>query len=251
MEHSVFKVFFSKIKESEWLNKMGEEGYLLREINDSRYIFTKDQQADTKYSYSIEYLDCSPQSEVAISYYSEREGCAIKPLISSGNWVYFVSSECKIKIMKEMYKKGAAFYLIRSLYLLFFAICASVLTGYQFFAKGFLETIGLHGDGKITNMLVKDSSTGFFDAIFNGLKAIVNHFFKMLNGYFNLWTNIFGKNDAVAVLSIVIPIVLILLVIAAFNVDEYLKYTKLIADASKEDSVIISEEGTENAEQTV
>ena len=251
MEHSVFKVFFSKIKENDWLNLMGQQGYLLKEINDSKYLFSIDNEKEIKYSYSIEYLDFSPNSDKAVAYYQEREHLGIVPLISSGNWVYFVSSECDIEINEEGLTKNAAFYFIRSLYLLFFTLCASILTGYQIFAKSFLEKIGLHGDGRISKLLVKEGTTDFFESLLNGLKSVVNYLFKMANGYFRIWTNIFGNNDAVAVISILIPIIILLLIIATFNLDEYYGYTKLIAKLKVEKSEGAIQEGETNEEQEI
>ena len=67
MYKSIFKVFFSKDKEVKWLNKLGQEGYLLNSVSDSKYYFVINEEE--KYYYSIENLDCSPRSEKAVQYF--------------------------------------------------------------------------------------------------------------------------------------------------------------------------------------
>lgn len=254
MEKSMYKFFFSRIKEAEWLNAMGSEGYLLTEINDSKYTFIKNDENENKYYYSIEYLEGSPQSHSSVEYYKSREGLDIKPLISAGNWVYFVRQNEPIEISTETHKSNSSVYLRRTIYLLFFSLCGAILTGYHIYAAKFLEGIGLAGDGRITKKLAKVNSDNFFEQVLNGLKAIVNFIFKMINNYFDFWTDIFGKNEAVAVLSVVIPITLILIVIAAFNIDEYLKHRYLFKKsngASDEKLNINTDEEENDAEQAV
>ena len=73
----------------------------------------------------------------------------------------------------------------------------------------------------------------------------------MANGSFKIWTNIFGNNDAVAVISILIPIIILLLIFATFNLDEYYGYTKLIAKSKKDKIEITSVKGETNEEQEI
>lgn len=254
MEKSMYKFFFSRIKEVEWLNTMGSKGYLLTEINDSKYFFEKNEENEDKYYYSIEYLEGSPQSDSSVEYYKSREGLGVKPLISAGNWVYFVRQNEPINVSDDTYKGNSLVYLRRTIYLLFFALCGAILTGYHIYAAKFIEGIGLAGDGRITKKLARVDSGDFFDKVLNGLKNIVNFIFKMINNYFDFWTDIFGKNEAVAVLSVVIPVTLILIVIAAFNIDEYLKQRCLFKKSgvvSDEEININSNEEGNDAEQAV
>lgn len=221
MKKSFFKVFFSKEKETDWLNSLGQEGYLLTGIYDSKYVF--EQAEDQKIYYSIEYLVASPQSEEAKTYIDFRLSQGVNPVVSSGNWVYFVSKKGEVKKNSLIYNKNAKFYFWRSLYLLFFGLCGAILSGYQFFAIDYLKKIGHTGNGQIRNMLDM-SQSGPLSGLFNALKTFANFLFELLNKYFKLWTNVLGKSDAVAVLSILLPVTVILLVIAGFNINEYILY---------------------------
>lgn len=220
MEQSVFKIFFSKKKETEWLNSMGNNGYCLSHINDSKYVFIRKEHCCF---YSIEYLNCSPESEEAIAYYKQREAQGVYPVVSSGNWVYFVSDDKPIDVTSESYKKNSAFYFWRVFYLMFFALCGAVVCGYQAFSVGYLERIGHEGNGQIREVL---DVTGE-NSVLNALKTVGNYLIDFINRYFKLWTNIFGESDAVAVISVVAPVTLALLIIAGFNLNEYLIYRGL------------------------
>ena len=239
MDKSVFKVFFSKEKENNWLNSLGQQGFLLESIWDSKYIFTKYE--DEKFYYSIENLDCSPRSAQANEYFAEREGLGITPLLASGNWVYFVSKNTEIPCTKEICKKNSRVYFWRSLYLLFFAIWASVLCGYHIFMAGYLNIIGQAGEGCI-ELLSTDGNV----EMLNLLKSGFNYILKAINAYFGIWTDIFGKNDAVAIVSAIIPILLIILLFAAFNLDSYICFKQKgkrvsIPESSAENSNAIEE----------
>lgn len=244
MEQSVFKVFFSKKKETEWLNNMGHSGFYLSYINDSKYVF--DVREGHFYGYSIEYLNCSPESDDAISYYKQYEAQGVYPVVSSGNWVYFVSEDKPIVVTPESYKKNSLFYFWRVFYLLFFSLCGAIVCGYQAFSVGYLERIGQHGNGQIREVL---NITGN-NAILDTLKKLGNFLIDFVNRYFKLWTNIFGESDAVAVISIVAPITLALLIIAGFNLNEYFIYRSL-SKVSLPQNKHYTEEGVINAEQRI
>lgn len=250
MEKSIFKIFFSKKKEMAWLNSLGKQGYLLTSINDSRYSFEISEEH--KYSYSIEYMDCSPLSDTATEYYKSREKNSVTPLVSSGNWVYFAATDKEIIMTSEINKKNSKFYFWRSLYYLFFSLCGSILIGYQIFCINYLERIGHEGNGQIREMLNTSKNSGVLSGLLNVLKSIVNHLFELINKYFKLWTNIFGESDAVAVISIVAPIVLFLIFKVAFNIDQYI-YFRTKASKLYDDNVSdnLIEEGENNAEQTI
>ena len=243
MEKSVFKVFFSKEKENNWLNSMGQEGYLLSEINDSKYIFIKSETE--KYYYSIEYLDTSPFSNIAEEYFASRKENGVHPLVSSGNWVYFVSSKSNIILNADSYKKNSKVYFWRSLYLFFFALCGATLCGYQAFSVKFLNCIGHVGNGQV-DLLSTSDTKGLLSGLLNILKYIANFFLNVLNSYFKVWTNIFGESDAVAVISIIAPLVLLLLIICCFNFDNYVFFSKKEKLLYKENDN--DEEGVKNAE---
>ncbi|MBO5869940.1 MAG: DUF2812 domain-containing protein [Clostridia bacterium] len=239
MNSSVFKIFFSKISEEKWLNTMGEQGYSLTSVKDSKYTFTKHE--GKKFNYSIQQLGFSPNSEDAMKYFKSLEKEGIKPFAFSGNWAYFAKDDGVITPSAESYKKNSIPYFWRALYMLFFAICGSVVCGYQIFAIGFLERVGYEGKGFIQKTFELSKDGGLRDGVVNILKGFGNAFFKLLNAYFKIWTNIFGNSDAVAVISIVAPITILLLIFGALNLQRYFSYRSLAyksknsADASSEE----------------
>ena len=238
MNTSVFKIFFSKISEEKWLNEMGEKGFELVRVHDSKYTFVKSE--NLKYNYSIQQLGFSPKSVDAIEYYKSLESSGTKPTISSGNWVYFVKTNGKIAPSSEVYKKNSMPYFWRSLYMLFFGLCGSIVCGYQIFAIKFLQRVGYEGKGAIEKTFSTSQNGGLFNTLLNALKGLGNAFFKLLNAYFKLWTNAFGNSDAVAVISIVAPITIILLILGAMNLQRYLEYRSLSKNTN--DNYISSDE---------
>lgn len=225
MQKKCLKVFFSKLKECAWLNKMGASGYRLVKISDSKYVF--EHSEEHKYYYSVEYLDNSPQSDTAIEYYESRKEEGIQPVIIAGNWVYFLREDNKIECDPEVYKQNSIFYLPRVLYLFFFALVGCLVNGYQFYCIGYLDKIGHISDELvITPQGIEDAKT-IFDTILNSAKNLLNHLINLANGYFKIWFGIFGENDAIAVISVILPITIVLIVLACFNLDEYLKHRKL------------------------
>ncbi len=226
MKTVFFKIFLSKRSEEKWLNSMGENGYLLTNVNDSRYSF--DFSEKCKYYYSIQYLDVSPKSDKADEYYQSLARSNIKPLVTSGNWVYFSKEDEPIQPSVEVYKKNSTPYFWRMLYMLFFALCGAVVCGYQAFAIGFLERVGHEGRGLIETTYEISNNAGLFNKLLNVLKFIGNTFFRMLNAYFELWTNVFGESNAVSVIAIVAPITVVLLILGALNFERYFTYRTLI-----------------------
>ncbi len=250
MKTSFFKIFFSKRSEEQWLNAMGEKGYALTEIKDSQYSFTLSDK--DKYTYSIQYLDCSPKSEDAVNYFKSLEKDHIKPLVSSGNWVYFAKSNGTITPSSEVYRKNAVPYFWRALYLLFFAVCGAIVCGYQAFSIGYLERIGHTGKGMIEKTYEISQKGGFYNKLLNVVKHIGNALFKTLNEYFKLWTSIFGESDAIAVISIVAPITIVLLILGALNLERYFTYRSLRKKTMIQESSPLEETGGDiDAEQNI
>ena len=246
MDKSIFKVFISKDKEIQWLNKLGQYGYLLDSVADSKYNFIINEEE--KYYYSIEYLDCSPRSEKANEYFKSREDLGITPLMSLGNWVYFVSKDNEIEYTPEILKKNSSVYFWRTLYLLFFAICGSVFCGYHIYASSLLQTIGQTGTGEIELF-----STDGGIAVLRVIKVGMNYFIKAINKYIGLWTDAFGKNDAIATVAIIVPLIILLIVIATFNIDSFMSFygkrKKLKEQNNKNTEIIIqNSEEINNAE---
>lgn len=214
MEKSYFKVFFSKYKECDWLNRMGEKGYFLTKISDSRYYFKCSDEH--KYKYSIEYLNVSAKSDEAISYYDSRRNYGVFPFISSDNWVYFYVEDGNIEDSLSIHQKNAVFYFWRSLYLFFFTLVSAVLCGYHYFAGDFIKRAGHSGNGSFGLLEVK--GTSFLDT----LKSLWNNVLEFINNtYLKLFALIFGENDSSIVLAFLIPVVIVLTVLFALNLNEF------------------------------
>ena len=65
-----------------------------------------------------------------------------------------------------------------------------------------------------------------------------------------LWTNVFGESDAVAVISIAVPVILVLLAFLANYVNEFYTYKKLQRALETNGNNIILEE-KKDAEQAI
>lgn len=254
MEKSLFKVFLSKNKEQEWLCELGKNGYLLTSINDSKYHFELIEGKE--YHYSIEYLDYSPQSEEASEYFLSRREEGTAPVVSSGNWVYFVNSEKKIEMNSEIYRKNSIYYFWRMLYFAFFAFCGAVLCGYQAFSVNYLKRIGYVGNGQIREMLeITDKGTAF-EGLLNAFKRLINFILGLVNRYIKLWTNAFGESDAIAVIAIAVPITLIVLGFLAHYINEFYTHKRLqkqfkIRAVNSNDSNTAVKEVNSDAEQAI
>ncbi len=210
MQTSFFKIFFSKTKEKNWLDKLGKQGYLLTEIKDSKYYF--EHSEEHTYTYSIENLGASSESEIGMEYISSYKEKNVDFVLEKGTWSYFVSIDNEFIIEPSVYKKNNEVYIWRMLYLGFFAIASAVVFGYQLFATDFLVNIGHKSDGGLA--YVPEESR---------LDAFQNACFKVLNQtYFIPFRLIFGLNDASVVISLVLPAMIILGVLFVFNLDEYL-----------------------------
>lgn len=249
MATSFFKIFLSKEKENSWLNSMGEKGYKLIGLNDSKYTFEL-IEGDT-FSYSIEYLGFSPKSKQAIEYYEERAIDGIAPVLSVGSWVYFIKANDTIDVSSDVYKKNSSCYFWRAFYMLFFGMCGAIVCGYQAFSIRFLQHVGYDGNGLITTTYEMSQKSGILYKCLNVLRTIMNFVYKMLNAYFKLWTKEFGNSDAVAVISIIAPIAFILLVWGAIELYKYFSYKKLSKTAAVKVKTTVASEVNDYGEQEI
>ncbi len=64
------KVFFDRANEEKWLDRCGGQGLLLVGHKKFRYIFEK---TDSKWSYTVEWLDSSPLTEENAEYIKQKE----------------------------------------------------------------------------------------------------------------------------------------------------------------------------------
>ena len=219
MKSSYFRIFLSKISEQKWLDSRGAEGLLLDSASDSRYKFTKSEEHT--YSYSIEHIGIAPESDAAKEYYESLKDRGIRPVLSSGQWVYFVKEDGAITHTAEKYRKNAKPYLARSLYYLGFALAFAVVCGYQFYAINMLKSIGHTPSAEIIGKIALVKGTGFFDKLLNVLIEIVNFLIGIANRYFKLWKGLLGSSDASAVLAVLLPVTFVLTVLFGKNIYEY------------------------------
>ncbi|MBO4452481.1 MAG: DUF2812 domain-containing protein [Clostridia bacterium] len=144
MEKTVFKLFYSKYNEEKWLCSLGEQGYLLTKIRDSKYYFETEE--DKRYYYSTLNLDVSCKSEQADEFFKQLEPLGIRPAVTSGQWAYLVSEDKdaldSLSINASKYKNNPRPYIIRALYFLFFALVFCLVTGYQIHAVHYLGSVG-------------------------------------------------------------------------------------------------------------
>ena len=220
MEKVLYRIFPSKSFECKWLNKMGKMGYLLKSKSKAKYVFSLEK--DKKFYYSIEYLDMAPKSEEAKSYIESREKNAEYIVALKRHWAYFRKVGSPIELSKEAYKMNCAVYFWRMLYLYFFAICSTVVCGYQAFAIRFLERVSLETSGQIREFLIVAPDPNFFQAIINLFRRLINAFLELLNKYFAFCSKLFGESDAVSVIAILAPLAILLFILGGINLDKYI-----------------------------
>lgn len=242
MKSSYFRIFLSKISERKWLDSRGAEGLLLESVNDSRYKFTKSEEHT--YSYSIEHIGVAPESDAAKEYYESLQDKGMKPVLSGGQWVYFVKEDGEITHTAEKYRKNAKPYLSRSLYYLGFALVFAVVCGYQFYAINMLKSIGHTPSADIIGKIALVKGTGFFDKLLNVLIEIVNFLIGIANRYFKLWQGLLGRSDASAVLAVLLPVTFVLTVLFGKNIYEYFANRKEAKAAAESASAAECATGT-------
>lgn len=84
------KLFFSAVKEEEWLNSMAAKGLVLESRKLSGYIFTASPDA-AKYYYSVCQLPASNESEISRDIISKRINDGAVLLYAYANKAYFVT----------------------------------------------------------------------------------------------------------------------------------------------------------------
>ncbi len=245
MVTKVFKLFFSHIKEEKWLNEMGQKGYFLTGLVDSRYTFEHDE-AHT-YSYCIQNIGASANSDIATEYFGRMQGEGINPIIASGHWIIFCKKDGEILPDAEVIKKNSITYKVRTLYYYGFSLVLALVSGYQLYAVNYLESVG-YKSGPI-GLLELAESESFLQKIGNAAKSVVNFLADSVNSYFNMWIRWLSKcqsptcttvehvcgSDAIRVLSVLIPILVILILFGTFNLDEWISHAKRVKDLKKAD----------------
>lgn len=231
MKTSFYRVFFSKRAESDWLNEKGSQGLLLLSANDSRYKF--EHSEEHTYHYSIEYLGFAPESEEAKAYFAKLSAEGVRPILSSGLWVYFVSADKRIEETAGVLAKCARPHAVKAAYMLSFSTLLGIVTGYQIHAIDLLSSVGYVSGSAVIKNVGALSGSGFFVGLVNFLIKLLNFLIGVVNGYFGLWQKIFGHSDAAAVISLSLPVAAVLAVLGAMHLCEFFAYRAKIKPLKK------------------
>ncbi len=217
MNVSYFRIFFSRMKERSWLDKLGKKGYLLTDIRDNRYYF--DINEGNEYFYAVEYLPAPYESNGAAAYIESRRASGSEPVFLNGRWIYFVS-QAEIRFSKENAAPMAKVFGVRAFYTGFFGLIASAVTGYQVYAIDWLNAVGRSfSDQTIKTLTLNGESIA--DKMLDALKYVLNLFIRLINLYFSLWYKLTGiTSGGIAVISVIAPIAVILMIFCALNIDE-------------------------------
>ncbi len=208
----VAKSFFSSRRENEWLDEMGQKGRRLVEKKDGRYFF--EEEAEKKFYYRVEWLDCSPESEEGASYVASRAEAGEVLCASYSLWGYFLS-ETPIAESEEGRRRTAVHYRNTAILLYVFDAVAAVLAGYHFVVRDFLARQGL----LLQAPVLKKSGTFLIDLA----RRLVYGVKELLYCYAKLWSKVLGDTKATAVLAVLIPLVLILSVLGGLWAAEWWK----------------------------
>lgn len=87
-EYKVDKLFFSAVKEEEWLNLLASRGYALVGRKFTGYIFAVDKVA-AKYYYSVCLLPAPAEAEYSEHYMAEKSGHKTHPVCTFSNKAYY------------------------------------------------------------------------------------------------------------------------------------------------------------------
>ncbi len=206
------KRFFSSVRECEWLNELGQQGYRLSSKKDNRYEF--EVQKESRWYYRVEWLDCSPESEEALDYIRSCEDEGLSLAATFSLWAYFVSEE-PIPESLQGRERTAVHY--RNPALLLFAADAvvAVLIGYHIAIREFLE--------KQNVLLQVPTWTASGNPVVNLCRRLVYGGEVLLYRYSKFCSRFFGDTKAAMVLGILIPLAVILSVTGAFWFTEWMR----------------------------
>lgn len=211
-EKRVTKSFLSSVKECNWLNELGQKGYRLVSKRDGKYVFEEDK-LHTWY-YSVEWLDCAPDSEKGQAYIRSREACGAELAATFSLWAYFISQD-PIPVCDEGRKRTAVHYRNIALLLYLFDAIAAVLIGYHFMIRSFLEKQGV--------LLKAPELKKSGNVVIDLARRLVYGAKKLVYLYGKLWGRLFGESKASLVLGCLIPLVIVLSIAGAFWTAEWLK----------------------------
>lgn len=192
------RIFVSWRKEEAWLTGMGKRGYKLTEIDAFDYKFVRHEGA--VYEYSLEWLDVSPESDTGEEYLSSLSAGGWELCAAKRGWAYLVRrtdsesvpgepvhTDAAVRRTAKHYRGVALFCLI--LFLVFVGISA-----YNFRCVAFF-------DAEEYTVPAISTDSDFLSGVFNNLIA--------------------GKNPALALLVLLLPIDAVLLLLCALFGGEF------------------------------
>lgn len=205
------KRFFSSIKENRWLDSLGKKGYLLIFRKENSYTF---EITEKQLYYSVEWLDCAPDSEEGEAHIAAYEKNGIHLTASYSLWAYFVS-EKPITADTTARQRVAKRYRNTALLIYAFDVIAAVLIGYQFAIRDFLES-----NQVLLKAPTMESSSNI---VINLCRRLLYGAEIILYRYGKLCANLFGETKASLALGILIPLAVTLSVLGGFWLAEWLR----------------------------
>lgn len=132
MDKVVVKAFWAwnYDKEEEWLNRMIEDGWLLKKINFFKYTFTEiDKNSD--YRLRLEYIDKDKKELKGYLEFLKENG--VENIGRFANWYYFLKKDKKFEMFSDIDSKishlNRIYNLIRILFIAYIPITISVFGG--------------------------------------------------------------------------------------------------------------------------
>ena len=212
MEYKTIKKrFFSSRKECDWLNKLGGQGYLLIARTENSYTF---EQTQKTLFYSVEWLDCSPECEDAANYIQAYKEIGVGLAATYSLWAYFVSS-APIEPSADACRRTAVRYRNTALWLCAADLITAVLVAYQFSVIPYLQANKV----LFKAPTLESASNGFLQLLYRLWYGAE----KILYYYTKLCSNLFGNTKATLALGILIPLAIVLSVLSALWIGEWIK----------------------------
>ena len=231
MEYKTIKKrFFSSCKECDWLNKLGEQGYLLIGRTENTYTFELTQKT---LFYSVEWLDCAPECEEAVNYFNAYKENGVELTATYSLWAYFVTSN-PITPSDDARRRTAVGYRNTALWLCAADLITAVLVAYQFSSIPHLEANSVFFKAPT----LESASNSFLQLLYRLWYGAE----KLLYFYTKLCANLFGKTKASLALGILIPLAIVLSVLCALWIGEWIKNMPPKPQPIKEDTQDVCQE---------
>lgn len=227
---TIKKRFFSSIKECAWLNSLGQKGYSLVARTENSYTFAMKQHA---VYYSVEWLDCSPECEESLAYIDSKNKDGIELAATYSLWAYFVSQQ-PISLARDAQTKIANRYRNAAIWLCVANLISAILTGYQLSIRPFLEA-----NSVVPKAPVLETSENIILQLAYRLWYGAE---KILYYYTRICSNIFGDTKAALALGILVPLCIVLSVLCALWIGEWIKNIPPKENTGKEDELHVCQE---------